>query len=132
MRMALYFRIRDGGATVFRAVEDAARRRLDLQPLADVVLRSGAVKPRGAAAPTAAENAEIETWIAERRARLAARFAEAPERAVEAMNEAAEWLRARPEGPDRAAMEAEKERLLMAMHDLRAAILRARDGSQDD
>lgn len=123
--MSLYFRIREGGATVFRPVEDAARRRLDLAPLADVSLRSGAVRPRGGAEIAAAEMAEIEAWIAARRARLAARAAEAPARAAEAMNEAAEWFRAAPAGPE---AEGEAEALLMAMHDLRAAILRFRGG----
>lgn len=128
--MALYFRIREGGATAFRREEDAGRLRLDLRPVADIVLKSGAVKPRPGAALDPAEEAEIAGWIEARRARLAAHAAEAPARAVEAMNEAAERLRLWAPGTeaDRARAEAETEALLLAMHDLRAAILRLRGG----
>ena len=91
-RMGLCFRIREGGAIVFRIVEDAMRLRLDLAPLADGVVRAGAVMPRGGA--------------------------------VIAANMAAECLRSFPDDADRTMAKSACERMPMAMHDLRGAILR--------
>ncbi|MEL7465194.1 MAG: hypothetical protein AAFN79_14075 [Pseudomonadota bacterium] len=119
--MKLYFRIKDNGATAFRPVEDPTRGRLDLQPLADVNHRNGAIKPRREAEIDEAEMAEIEAWIAARRAEMAAAAAETPRRAVEAINAAAQWYGGKP---DPTAADAARDDLLMAMHDLRATIVR--------
>lgn len=115
--MSLYFRLRPNGATVFRVIEAD---RLTLTPLADIVLRSGAIKPRSDD-PTAEETAEIERWLAARRVQVEADEAATPERAIEAMNAAAHWISGKP---DSAAAEASSEDMLMALHDLRSAIVR--------
>ncbi|MEM8753151.1 MAG: hypothetical protein AAGF90_09265 [Pseudomonadota bacterium] len=114
--MSLYFRARGGGATAFRVEEGE---RLTLTPVADVVARTGAVKLR-AGALTAEEEAEIAAWAEARRARDEAEAAATPRRAIEAMNEAAHWISGKP-GPQ--AAEAAEE-MLMAIHDLRGAIVR--------
>lgn len=151
--MALYFRITARGGAAFRVESEE---RLTLTPLADIVLRSGAVKPR-AATPTAAERAEIDAWIAARRAALATEAAGAPARAVAAMNAAAEWMASKPSadhaadhaagqaadrgadrgadtGADEAAKAAAADEMLIALHDLRTAIVRwtARRAAPDD
>ena len=119
--MRLYFRIKDNGASVFRLVEDPARQRLDLKPIAEANHRNGAVKPRPNEVLTSEESAEIEAWLADRRDTLARRENAAADRAVEAMNAAAHWLSGKP---DLAAADASTEQLLLAMHDLRGAIVR--------
>ena len=119
--MQLYFRIKDNGAVAFRLEEDASRGRLDMRPIADVNVRNGQTKPRRDAEITKAEQAEIEVWIENRRAALARHEADAPRRAIEALNEAAQWYGGKP---DPKAAEATRDDLLMAMHDLRATIVR--------
>ena len=119
--MKLYFRIKDNGAAVFRPVEDQARGRLDLQPIADANVRNGSIKPRRDAVIADDERREIDAWIAARRDALAAEEAETPRRAIDALNAAAHWYSAKP---DVAAADAARDDLLMAMHDLRAAIVR--------
>lgn len=119
--MKLYFRIKDNGATVFRPIEDSARGRLDLQPIAEANVRNGQIKPRREAVISDAERTEIADWIRARRGALAAAAAETPMRAIEALNAAAHWYGTQP---DAAAADAARDDLLMAMHDLRAAIVR--------
>ena len=127
--MKLYFRIKDNGATVFRPVEDASRGRLDLAPVADANVRNGTIKARRDANLSGDERAEIDAWIVNRRAALDAAEAETPLRAIEAMNAAAQWYSSKPD--QRAADEA-REDILMAIHDLRAAIVRQLSKGLDD
>lgn len=119
--MALYFRIKDNGATVFRREEDERLRRLDLSPIAEANVRNGAIKPRKDTAISPAETAEIEAWLAARREVLAAREANAALAAIEAMNAAANWYSGQPDG--KAAASAADD-VLIAIHDLRSAIVR--------
>ena len=119
--MELYFRIKDNGATVFRLTEDETRRRLDLTPIAEANVRSGAVRPRPGAELTGEENARIAEWMAARAETLARRETEDMARGLEAIHAAAAWYAGKP---DEAAAEALSEEFLIALHDLRAAIVR--------
>lgn len=121
--MALYFRVKDNGASVFRVTEQTRQRRTELQPVAEANVRNGEVKPRKDAVLSDDERREIKRWLDDRRATLEAREAEVAQLAVEQMNAAANWYAGKP---DAEAAEALADDLLMAMHDLRAAILRFR------
>lgn len=119
--MTLYFRIKDNGATVFRINDEARQRRLDLQPVAEANARNGDIKLRKDVTLTGDERAEIAAWLNARREALAAREIEQARLTIEHLNATANWVSGKP---DEQAAEAVSEDLLMAMHDLRAAIVR--------
>jgi len=119
--MDLYFRIKDNGATVFRINDDTRQRRLDLQPVAEANVRNGDIKLRRDVTLSDAERAEITAWLAARSSALQAREIEQARLTIEHLNATANWFSSKP---DEAAADAMSEDLLMAMHDLRAAIVR--------
>lgn len=129
--MTLYFRIKDNGATVFRVAEDGPGGRMDLNPIAEVNVRNGELRARREAEITEPEKREIADWIVARRRAVAAEAAATPQRALEAINAAAHWYAGKP---DPAAARAARNDLLMAVFDLRAAIVRhmAEDGDKAD
>jgi len=119
--MDLFFRIKDNGATVFRINDEARQRRLDLQPIAEANVRNGDIKLRKEATLTDAERSEITAWLDARRAELATREIDQARLTIEHLNTTANWISSKP---DEAAAEEMSDELLMAMHDLRAAIVR--------
>jgi hypothetical protein len=119
--MNLYFRIRENGATVFRLDVENRNRRLELNPVATVNVKSGEVRPHGRETVSEAEQAEIAAWVEARRARLALREEEEALRLIESLNAVAQWIQQRASD---AQVEALSDPILMAMHDLRAAIVR--------
>ena len=119
----LYFRLRENGATVFRLDRAPPRRRLEMTQIAVVNLRNGAIRPKPGAAPSAAETAAIETWIAARRDTLDRRRLDEVHRTVERLNLTAHWAQTAAAPED---LEAVADRLLMAMHDLRQVLVRRR------
>lgn len=126
--MALYFRIKDNGATVFRVEDESRQRRLDLAPVAEANHRNGEIKPRKQVELTGEERREIEVWLAARRTTLARREAEEAALTVERINAAANWIGGKPD-PEAAAAAADD--LLMAIHDLRGAIVRWKARAMD-
>ncbi len=119
--MDLYFRIKDNGATVFRINDDARQRRLDLQPVAEANVRNGDIKLRKDVELSEVERAEVEAWLTARLKTLQAREIEQARLTIEHLNATANWISSKP---DEAAADEMSEGLLMAMHDLRAAIVR--------
>ena len=113
----LYFRLRPGGATVFRVSKKGSEQNLAMVPVAAVKLPSGTVRVRGQHVLSAAEEARIADWIA---ARGGADEDDPVERAIHAMNLAADW--AEKTDPDEAL--ARRDALLLAIHDLRGVIVR--------
>ena len=122
----LHFRTRENGAIVFRVETENRQRRLDLRQLAIINIRSGEIKPHGQQVPTDAETAQMQAWIEARRALLATREREEIERLVDQINAAAQWVQSRAEPGDIADV---SERLLLAMHDLRATLVRKQVGT---
>jgi len=116
-----YFRIRDNGAAVFRVDTENRQRRIDLEEIAIVNVKNGAIKPHGERALTDADKAAIATWVAERTALLAARDIDDIYRAIDHMNLTAQWAQSRASD---AALEAVTDKLLLAMHDLRLVLVR--------
>lgn len=119
--MNLYFRIKDNGATVFRINDEVRQRRLDLQPVAEANVRNGDIKLRKDVTLTDAERAEVKNWLDARRIELTRREIEQARLTIEHLNATANWISGKP---DEDAAEEVSEDLLMAMHDLRAAIVR--------
>lgn len=116
-----YFRIRENGAAVFRVDTENRQRRIDLEEIAIVNVKSGAIKPHGERALTDADKAAIATWVAERTALLAARDVDDIFRAIDHMNLTTQWAQSRASDE---ALEAVTDKLLLAMHDLRLVLVR--------
>ena len=116
-----YFRVRENGAAVFRIDSGNRQQRLEMDQIAVVNIRSGEVKPHGLHRLTEAEEAEIAKWVEQRREILAARELDDIRRTVDQLNLTAQWVQSRA---DDAALEAVTDDLLLAMHDLRSALVR--------
>ena len=119
--MDLYFRIKDNGATVFRINDETRQRRLDLQPVAEANVRNGDIKLRKDVTLSDAELSEIKAWLDARSTVLQGREIEQARLTIEQLNTTANWISSKP---DEAVADAISEDLLMAMHDLRTAIVR--------
>jgi len=119
--MDLYFRIKDNGATVFRINDETRQRRLDLQPVAEANVRNGDIKLRKDVTLSDAELSEIKAWLDARSTELQGREIEQARLTIEQLNTTANWISSKP---DEAVADAISEDLLMAMHDLRTAIVR--------
>lgn len=128
-----FFRLRDHTVQVFRVDADTPHRRIEMEPVAVLNLRSGEVRPQGGRALTDADRAAIEAWLAERRGIEAAREFDGVMATVDRLNLTAHWAQAK-------ATDAELDRvtdgLLMAMHDLRSVLVRRMadrmEGDADD
>ena len=118
---ALYFRLRENGAAVFRVDAENRHGRLDLEPLAIANVRNGDIRVQGDRELTDAERDEIESWISQRQAVLAKRDTEVVDQALEAMNGAAHWIQGKASNEE---VEANASALLLAIHDLRSQIVR--------
>lgn len=126
---ALYFRLRDNGAQVFRVDTENRQGRLELDPLAIANTRNGEIRVQGDRSLTDDERSQIEAWIAARQASLADDEAALPSRTIAALNAAAQWVQSRATD---AQINAEAEALLLAMHDLRSQIVRRQADALDE
>ena len=124
----LYFRIKDNGATVFRVENEARQRRMDFQPIAEANTRNGDIKPRKDAGITDEERTSIDAWIETRRAVLVTREGTDAQMTLERINAAASWYSSKP---DPATAEAIADEMLLALHDLRSAIVRFKSKTMD-
>ena len=116
-----YFRVRENGAVVFRVDTDTRDRRIEMEQIAVIQIRSGEIKPQGDRALTPADQAAIAGWIAERKTLLAAREIDDILRTVDHLNLTAQWAQARASETE---LEQVTDPLLMAMHDLRSVLVR--------
>ena len=128
----LYFRVRENGAQVFRVDTENRHRRIEMEQIAVANIRSGDIKVHGEREITEGERAEIEAWIAARREVLKAREVEDILRTVDRLNLTTAWLQQKASAEEIGAV---ADPLLMAMHDLRAVIVRKKADqlkSEDD
>ena len=116
-----YFRIRENGAAVFRVDTENRQRRIEMDQLAVVNVRNGEVKPHGDRKLSEADIAAIQTWLDERTALLARRDIDDIHRAVDHLNLTTQWAQSKATD---AQLEAVTDTLLLAMHDLRATLVR--------
>lgn len=117
----LYFRVRDKGATVFRMGSDTHNRRIEMEQIAVINTARGDYKVTGDSILTPAEEAVIADWIKDRLTLLAARDMDQINRTVEDLNLAAHWAQSKATDDQ---LEAVTDPLLLAMHDLRAVLVR--------
>lgn len=116
-----YFRIRENGAAVFLVDTENRQRRIDLEEIAIVNVKSGQIKPHGDRVLTPADKAAIEAWITARTAELAARDIDDISRSVDHMNLTTQWAQSRATDAE---LDAVTDKLLLAMHDLRSVLVR--------
>ena len=117
----LYFRIRENGALVFRVDTENRHRRLEMDQIAAVNVKNGAVRAQGDRALTAGEEAAIAAWMKARQQELAARRIDDIRRAVDHLNLTAQWAQS---SASDAELEEITDTLLLAMHDLRMVLVR--------
>ncbi|WP_225028820.1 hypothetical protein [Xinfangfangia pollutisoli] len=116
-----YFRIRENGAAVFKVDTENRQRRIELIEIATVNVKNGNIKPHGEGKLTAAEQQLIGDWLAKRRAVLDARDVDDILRAVDHLNLTTQWAQSKASDDQ---LEEVTDALLLAMHDLRAVLVR--------
>ena len=122
-RPNLYFRRKDNGAAVYR-ISTGDHARLDMQQIA-VLKQNGEVKPQGKQQPTASELTEISAWNEARKAGQETRDAAQIDQLITDLNAAAQWVQANATDKQ---ISQNAEPILMAMHDLRATLVRRMAG----
>lgn len=116
-----FFRTRDNGCQVFRVGTGPRQQRIEMTLIATVNLARGEVRPHADTVLSVEDTAEIEAWIAERRALLELRQIDDINRTVDHLNKTALWAQSRASDE---ALEAVTDALLLAMHDLRSVLVR--------
>ncbi|MEC3863021.1 hypothetical protein VK792_17135 [Mesobacterium sp. TK19101] len=116
-----YFRTRENGAAVFRVDSRNRMRRIEMEQIAVVNIRNGEIRPHGKTALSAADEAAIGDWMAARAEVLAARELDDMRRLVDQVHAATIWAQGRAGAAELAAV---TDDLLLALHDLRAVLVR--------
>ena len=116
-----FFRVRENGAIVFRVDTDNHQRRIEMDQIAVVNIRSGQIKPHGERALSDRDIEAIQDWMEDRRQLLALRDIDDIHRAVDYLNTTAHWAQTRASD---AQLDMVTDALLLAMHDLRTVLVR--------
>ena len=116
-----YFRVRENGAFVFRVDTENRQRRIEMDQIAVVNIRNGQIKPHGDRELTERDLSVIEEWMAERLEILAHRDIDDIHRAVDYLNTTTHWAQSKATDEQ---LELVSDALLLAMHDLRAVLVR--------
>ncbi len=116
-----YFRIRENGAAVYRLDTENRQRRIEMEQIAVVNVRNGNVKPNGDRRLSEEDQAAIRDWLSRRQALLARRELDDIHRTIDHLNLTAQWAQAQASD---AALDEVTDGLLLAMHDLRAVLVR--------
>jgi hypothetical protein len=114
-----YFRVRENGAVVFRISTENRQRRIEMDEIAIVNVRSGNIKPQTEL--TDADMAAIANWLTARQALLAEREVDDILRTVDHLNLTTQWAQSRATEDQ---LETVTDTLLLAMHDLRTVLVR--------
>ncbi|MBI1416383.1 MAG: hypothetical protein GC146_04095 [Limimaricola sp.] len=124
-----YFRVKENGAAVFRVDTQNRQRRIEMDQIATVNIRNGMVKPQGNRTLSPEDQAAIAEWMAARKAQLAARTIDDIHRAVDYLNLTTGWVQSEASTTD---LDAVTDALLLAMHDLRTALVRRKAQQIED
>jgi hypothetical protein len=116
-----YFRVRENGAFAFRVDTENRQRRIEMDQIAVINIKNGQIKPQGDRELSAADMAAITTWMAERKALLEKRDIDDILRAVDYLNLTTHWVNSNASDEH---LEEVTDPLLLAMHDLRAVLVR--------
>lgn len=124
-----FFRTRDGGANVFRVDGNNRHRRIEMEQIASINMRTGDVRPNGDRELFAEDLQAIDTWIADRRETLEWRQMDDILRTVDQLNATAHWAQSSASDEQ---LETVTDTLLMAMHDLRSVLVRRKANALSD
>ena len=116
-----YFRVRENGAMVFRVNAENRMRRIEMDQIAVVNIKSGDVKPHGTNVLSDVDRQAISDWLRSRRAQLAEREIDNILRTVDHLNLTAAWAQQKATVEE---LDAVSDALLLAMHDLRSVLVR--------
>lgn len=116
-----FFRVRENGAMVFRVDTENRQRRIEMDQIAVVNIRNGEIKPHGDRVLSETDLDRIKTWMRDRVEVLAHRDIDDILRAVDHLNQTAQWAQARATDEQ---LDAVTDDLLLAMHDLRSVLVR--------
>ena len=116
-----YFRVRENGAAVFRVGTENRQSRIDMDQIAVINIKNGEVKTQGDRTLTETDHAEIENWMANRKALLAKRDIDDIHRAVDYLNITTQWVQSKASDEQ---LEDVTDALLLSMHDLRSLLVR--------
>ncbi|MEM8691520.1 MAG: hypothetical protein AAGG57_06505 [Pseudomonadota bacterium] len=116
-----YFRVRENGAAVFRVDTQNRQRRIEMDQIAVINIRNGDIRPQGDRSLSEDDLEAIQDWMEARSAALAKRDIDDILRAIDHLNLTAQWAQSKAT-PDQ--LEAVTDNLLLAMHDLRAVLVR--------
>lgn len=116
-----YFRVRDNGAQCFRVDTENRQRRIEMDPIAQINIRNGEIKPQGDRVLSEADMDAIRGWMTERAELLAWRDIDDILRAVDYLNTTTQWAQSKA-SPEQ--LEEVTDALLLAMHDLRSVLVR--------
>lgn len=116
-----FFRVRENGALVFRVDAENRQRRIEMDQIAVVNIRNGEIKPHGDRVLSDNDLGTIKAWMADRLELLAHRDIDDILRAVDHLNQTAQWAQSKATGEQ---LDAVTDDLLLAMHDLRSVLVR--------
>ena len=116
-----YFRVRENGAAVFRVDTQNRQRRIEMDQIAVINIRNGDIRPQGDRSLSEDDLEAIQDWMEARSAALAKRDMDDILRAIDHLNPTTQWAQSKAT-PDQ--LEAVTDNLLLAMHDLRAVLVR--------
>ena len=123
-----YFRIRENGAAVFRVDSENRQRRMEMEQIAVVNIRSGAIKAHGDRPLDDTDKAEITAWLGNRQELMDRREIDDILRTVDHLNLTAQWAQSRATD---AQLDEVTNALLLAMHDLRSVLVRKQSERTD-
>ena len=123
-----YFRIRENGAAVFRVDSENRQRRMEMEQIAVVNIRSGAIRAHGDRALDDTDKAEITAWLGNRQELMDRREIDDILRTVDHLNLTAQWAQSRATD---AQLDEVTNALLLAMHDLRSVLVRKQSERTD-
>ncbi len=118
-----YFRVRENGAFAFRLDTENRQRRIEMDQIAVLNMRNGEIKPHGNRTLSDHDITAIKDWMEERARTLAHRDIDDIHRAVDYLNLTTHWVQSKATD---AQIDAVTDNLLLAMHDLRNALVRRR------
>jgi len=116
-----YFRVRENGALVFRVDTENRQRRIEMDQIAVLNIRNGEIKPHGDRVLTDDDVSVIRDWMVDRQIVLAERDVDDILRSVDHLNLTTQWAQSRATNDQ---LDAVTDALLLAMHDLRAVLIR--------
>jgi len=116
-----YFRIRENGAMVFIVHPETREKRIELEPIATLNIKSGAIRPNGIRAITREDELAIGAWMAERRLAIKARALSDAAHLRDQLNVVTQWAQNKASEVE---INEVADDLLMALHDLRQVLVR--------